>query len=498
MTLRAKLTLTVGLLTVVGLVLSGVAINATLHARLIAGVDEQLTDAAPVIANRFRAAMQSRGAAATATGQVARTTGPARAAAAADLPAALNNAAAARRPPFPQGTYAALYTQNGRRLREIEFRFDESVVSSPPSIDTRMITSAAAAGELTTTVPDQDGNGSYRVLLSREGRFVTATAIPLTDVTDTIALLTRIELVVAAIILVILVGVTFLIVRAEMRPLNRVTQTAEAIAGGDLAQRAPVSNASSEVGRLATAFNVMLARIDDAIAVRRRSQDQLREFIADASHELRTPLTSIRGYAEMFGRADLEQSELELIMRRIDQESTRMAGLVDDLLLLARLDEEATPELTQIDVAQLVRDAAADAAAADPDREITVSASAELVVTGDEHRLRAALSNLWRNALVHTPAGSPVEFAAAALDERAVVTVVDHGPGIPPEQRAHAFARLWRADESRVRDSGGSGLGLAITARIVEQLDGEVGVTDTAGGGATFFINLPLASVGKH
>lgn len=495
MTLRTKLTLTVGLLTVVGLVLSGVAINATLHTRLIAGVDEQLTDAAPVIANRFRAAMQSRAATATATGRVA-TTGSRPSTVAAHLPAALSSPAAARRPPFPQGTYAALYTQNGRRLREIEFRFDEGVASSPPSIDPRLIASAASAGDLTTTVPYQDGTGSYRVLLSREGRFVTATAIPLTDVTDTIALLTRIELVVAAIILVILVGVTYLIVRAEMRPLNRVTQTAEAIAGGDLAQRAPVSNASSEVGRLATAFNVMLARIDDAMAVRRQSQDRLREFIADASHELRTPLTSIRGYAEMFGRANLDKTELELIMRRIDQESTRMAGLVDDLLLLARLDEEAAPEWTQVDLAQLVRDAAADAAAADPDRVIAVSAAAELVVTGDEHRLRAALSNLWRNALVHTPAGSPVEFEAAAQDGQAVARVVDHGVGIPPEQRAHVFARLWRADESRKRDSGGSGLGLAITARIVEQLGGDVGVTETAGGGATFFISLPLAADG--
>ncbi len=499
MTLRTKLTVTVGLLTMFGLILSGIAVNATLHARLVAGVDEQLADASPVIANRFRNAMASRdalaaaGAATTASrdspsAASERVTG----ARGSTATLALVASAAARRPPFPQGTYAALYTQNGRRLREIEFRFDESVVSSPPNIDTRLVTSAAADGDVTTTVPDQDNTGSYRVLLSHEGRFVTAIAIPLTDVTDTIALLTRIELVVALIILVSLMLITFLIVRAEMRPLNRVTRTAETIAGGDLTQRAPVSNPYSEVGRLATAFNVMLTRIDDAMAVRRTSQARLREFIADASHELRTPLTSIRGYAEMFGRAEVSPADLALIMRRIDQESTRMAGLVDDLVLLARLDQEAAPERSRVDLTQLVRDAAADAEAADPGRIITSGIAPGLVVAADEHRLRAALANLWRNALVHTPAATPIEFEASAVAGQAIVRVIDHGPGIPLEQRQQVFQRLWRADESRVRDSGGSGLGLSITARIIEQLGGEVGVDETPGGGATFSISLPL------
>lgn len=482
MTLRTKLTVTVGLLTMFGLILSGVAINATLHARLVAGVDEQLADASPVIANRFRAAMASREALAAAG-------------AALGTPATVRSTATsttARRPPFPQGTYAALYTENGRRLREIEFRFDESVVSSPPNIDARLVTSAASDGDVTTTVRDQDNTGSYRVLLSHEGRFVTAIAIPLTDVTDAIALLTRIELVVALIVLVSLTVITFLIVRAEMRPLNRVTRTAEAIAGGDLTQRAPVANPRSEVGRLATSFNVMLTRIDEAMTVRRTSQARLREFIADASHELRTPLTSIRGYAEMFGRAEVSHDDLALIMRRIDQESTRMAGLVDDMVLLARMDQESPPELSRVDLTQLIRDAAADAQAADPGRAISSSLTPGLVVSADEHRLRAAVANLWRNALVHTPASTPIEFATATAGGEVIVRVIDHGAGIPPEQRRQVFQRLWRADESRVRDTGGSGLGLSIAARIVEQLGGQVSVDETPGGGATFSITLPL------
>ncbi|MDE3077008.1 MAG: sensor histidine kinase, partial [Chloroflexota bacterium] len=213
---------------------------------------------------------------------------------------------------------------------------------------------------------------------------------------------------------------------------------------------------------------------------------------ADASHELRTPVASIRGYAELFRRGAADNpADLAMTMRRIEDEAGRMGHLVEDLLLLARLDEGRPLEREPVDLSQLALDAAADARAMDPSRTISAAVSDEAVVAGDEARLRQVVANLVRNALVHTPAGTPIEVATEVAGEMAVLRLTDHGRGIPPEAAEHIFERFYRADPARARVSGSSGLGLSIVAAVVAAHAGSVQVSGTTGGGATFTVRLP-------
>jgi len=236
----------------------------------------------------------------------------------------------------------------------------------------------------------------------------------------------------------------------------------------------------------------MLARIEQAFAKQQASEQRLRQFLADASHELRTPLTSIRGYSELFRLGAAERpGDLSAAMRRIEDEATRMGVLVDDLLLLARLDQGRPLELVPVDLASVAREVAADAAVVDAGRAITFTAPSPVVVLGDEQRLRQAIANLVRNALYHTPPGTPVEVTVRADGARAAVSVTDHGPGIAPEHLGKIFERFYRADSSRTRESGGMGLGLAIVSSIAEAHGGSARVESEVGSGATFTIELP-------
>jgi len=238
----------------------------------------------------------------------------------------------------------------------------------------------------------------------------------------------------------------------------------------------------------------MLSQIEAAFEQRTASERRLRRFIADASHELRTPLTSIRGYSEMLRRGASEsQADSDLARRRIEEESVRMSTLVDDMLLIARLDQGRPLETKPVDLQAIARDAAADARAVAPKREITLQAPGAVVVSGDDTRLRQVVGNLVRNALVHTPSASPIEIAISAQDGTAQLSVVDHGPGLRPEDRERIFEPFYRADPSRSRDSGGAGLGLSIVNAVVVAHGGHVQVKETSGGGATFEVALPLA-----
>src|ERR1019366_8508316 len=258
----------------------------------------------------------------------------------------------------------------------------------------------------------------------------------------------------------------WLTVRIGLRPLEKMADTAGEIAAGDLSRRVEETDDRTEVGRLGAALNVMLGRIESAFREREASEARLRRFVADASHELRTPLTSIRGYAELFqhGLAD-RPADLDTAMRRIDSESTRMAGLVDDLLLLARLDQGRPLEREPVDLSILAADAAHDAGAVDPSRTFTCEAPPSCTIIGDEGRLRQLLGNLVANALAYTPAGSPLELevvlepAEGRSPDRARISVVDHGPGIAPDSAPHVFERFWRAYSGRVRAQGGPGVG---------------------------------------
>ena len=288
-------------------------------------------------------------------------------------------------------------------------------------------------------------------------------------------------------------GLGWWVVRLGLRPLERMGDTAGRIAAGDLSQRVEPAEPDTEVGRLGLSLNAMLHQIEQAFAERAASEERLRVFLADASHELRTPLASIRGYAELFGMgAASDEAEAEKAMSRIEQEAARMGVLVEDLLLLARLDEARETVREPVDVAELARDAVGDARAMAPDRDVAlVLEGDETVVRGDEDRLRQVVANLVRNALVHTPAGTPVEVAVGGDGERVRLEVRDRGPGLPVADGAVMFERFWRSEAARARGGGGAGLGLAIVHGIVTAHGGEVRAQARSGGGATFTVTLP-------
>jgi two-component system, OmpR family, sensor kinase len=255
------------------------------------------------------------------------------------------------------------------------------------------------------------------------------------------------------------------------------------------------ATARTEVGRLGLALNAMLARLERAFAERQASEHRLRQFLSDASHELRTPLASIRGYAEVFRIGAARRPEdTAKAMRRIEDEAARMGVLVEDLLTLAHLDELRDPVRDDVDLAEVARDAADDARAMAPDRAITVRAASPAHVRGDPHQLRQVLANLMGNALVHTPAGTPIEIAVAREDDEVRLEVRDHGPGLPTSDADALFERFWRSEGGRRRGKGGAGLGLAIVAGIVEAHGGRVAAGNADDGGARFTVQLPAPS----
>jgi two-component system OmpR family sensor kinase len=239
----------------------------------------------------------------------------------------------------------------------------------------------------------------------------------------------------------------------------------------------------------------MLSQIEAAFAQRTASENRLRRFIADASHELRTPLTSIRGYSEMLRRGASESpTDSEVARRRIEDEAVRMSTLVDDMLLIARLDQGRPLEMKPVDLQAIARDAAADAHAVAPQRDVKVDAPSQVLVTGDDIRLRQVVGNLMRNALVHTPGTTPVEISVSTENGFARLAVADHGPGLRQDELERIFEPFYRADPSRSRDRGGAGLGLSIVNAVVSAHGGNVHVRETGGGGATFEVELPLAA----
>jgi two-component system OmpR family sensor kinase len=411
---------------------------------------------------------------------------------------------------LPNGTFAAIYdlATNGGRYQQLAPTAGWTGGVPIVPLKALELSLPAQGDSLKMTVR---GSLSTRFRLSAEnvlvrpgfnfqpfnGLFVVA--IPLNGVNGTAHRLLELELLVSFAVLIALGLAAWLTVRIGLRPLEKMADTAGEIAAGDLSRRVEETDDRTEVGRLGAALNVMLGRIESAFREREASEARLRRFVADASHELRTPLTSIRGYAELFqhGLAD-RPADLDTAMRRIDSESTRMAGLVDDLLLLARLDQGRPLEREPVDLSILAADAAHDAGAVDPSRTFTCEAPPSCTIIGDEGRLRQLLGNLVANAVAYTPAGSPLEVevvfepAQGLSPDRARISVVDHGPGIAPDSAPHVFERFWRADSGRVRAQGGTGLGLSIVAAIADAHGGRVLLTETPGGGATFSVEVPV------
>jgi two-component system OmpR family sensor kinase len=320
----------------------------------------------------------------------------------------------------------------------------------------------------------------------------TVIAVPLREVDQTLHRLLLVEaLVIAGVLAALGIGAWFL-VRLGLRPLDRIGETAGAIAAGDLGRRVSPADQRTEVGRLGLALNAMLGRLEQAFAERQASEQRLRQFLSDASHELRTPLASIRGYAELFRiGAARKPADTERAMNRIEKEAARMGVLVDDLLMLARLDELRDAVRRDVDLAVVAADAVDDARATDPDRAIKLDVAAPAAVMGDPHQLRQVLANLMRNALVHTPPGTPIEVSVLPDGSDVRLEVRDHGPGLPTGDAAALFDRFWRAEGGRERGKGGAGLGLAIVAGIVAAHGGRVEAADASGGGARFSVWLP-------
>jgi two-component system OmpR family sensor kinase len=301
----------------------------------------------------------------------------------------------------------------------------------------------------------------------------------------------------------VLLGITLLglwVVRLGLRPLDAIGRTASAIAAGDLSRRVDRADDRTEVGRLGLALNKMLANIETAVTARdsslralEASESKLRRFVADASHELRTPLAAVRAYAELFTRgAASRPDDLERSMTGITRESERMSVLVEDLLLLAHLDEGRPLELGPVQLADVVAEALETARTLEPNRPIEVSLG-DAVVEGDRDRLRQVVDNLLSNVRSHTPADGLLRVTLEPNGSSAVLTVADSGPGLDPDQLANVFERFYRADPSRARASGGAGLGLAIVAAVVDAHAGTVAAESRPGEGTTFRVSLPLA-----
>ena len=404
-------------------------------------------------------------------------------------------------------------------------------------------TSAGWAGISPTlvTVPAQSGGDTWRVFaatfnyqtVSSTGSTQQATGIlvagtDLGNIDATVRRIAYFDMIVGGVIVLVLAMVGVAAVRANLRPLDEIEETAEAIADGHLDRRVPERDPRTEIGRLGRSLNSMLSQIEMAFHAREeseaaahRSEERMRRFIADAGHELRTPLTAIRGFAEYYRQRGgmetrwdrdeapatgdgLTPSDLDRLMQRVEKEAARMGLLVEDLLLLARLDQQRPLARQPVDLLSLAGDAVHDARLLAPARtvDLSVQPGAAFLVIGDEPRLRQVIGNLMSNALTHTPDGTPIEVSigSGTLDPRlpdsppaVTLDVTDHGPGMTPEQAHRVFERFYRTDQARTRATGGSGLGLAIVNALVSAHGGVASVRTAPGKGATFRIALPLA-----
>lgn len=353
---------------------------------------------------------------------------------------------------------------------------------------TPTVSSAARASALVPqTVGSESGGGRWRAVLIRGSieRAEILVAVPLTHVDATISRLRLVVLAAGLFLLLVLTAAVYWVARLGLRPIAEVTEVADAITSGDRSRRVRDVPSSTEAGHLATAFNVML---DEQQAI----EDRLRQFVADASHELRTPVSAILGLAGLWRQGALREPEArDDAIRRIGQEATRMAGLVEDLLLLARLDEGRRPRLAPVDLAGLVSDVVAETLTTYPMREIEVHANGVVMAEVDDVALRQMIVNLVTNAVKHTPAASRVEVSVRRVDDSVVLVVTDSGPGMDSDGATHAFDRFWRAETSRTR--AGTGLGLPIVAGIVAAHGGRIDFETSPERGTRVTVVLPVA-----
>jgi two-component system OmpR family sensor kinase len=387
------------------------------------------------------------------------------------------------------GSTPTLYPPTGERLY--------------PNIPNLALTDPNVVSNTLFTVNSINGAMRWRVVAGAlpDESATFAVAVPLRGVDTTVQRMLTFAILIGLAVIASCALLGWYGVRRAFRPLAQIEDTAAAIAAGDLTQRIPEPPTKDEVASLSRSLNAMLAQIEQSFAVREASETQMRQFVADASHELRTPLAAVRGYAELYRQgAVTDPEDVSGTMRRIEDESIRMGGLVNDLLLLTQLDRQRPLERGPVDLTVLAADAVQDARALDPTRHVRLlGLSGDLeptTIEGDEAKLRQVVTNLVGNAVNHTPEGTGIEIAVGSgASGHARLEVRDHGGGVDPVKARKVFERFYRADPSRVRGhGGGNGLGLAIVAAIVGAHNGQVGVAATPGGGATFVVDLPTGN----
>ncbi|MBP2705567.1 HAMP domain-containing histidine kinase [Microbispora sp. RL4-1S] len=399
--------------------------------------------------------------------------------------------AGAARPQREFGSfYVVLLSADGAVVRTLQEPPNGELPALPRPVlrhGSRLFTAESPKGALWRGIVSADGQGGFRVA-----------AMSLTEIDGTVSRLAVIVSCVGVAVLAALGLACHWLVRRSLRPLGEIERTAEAIAAGDLSRRVPLRHPRTEMGRLGRAINGMLAQIEAAFLDREASQERMRRFMADASHELRTPLTSIRGFAEL-SRQQRSQDPARLL-RRIEDEAVRMGLLVDDLLLLARLDQHRPVESRPVDLLSLAAGAVLDAQILAPDREIELrridASDGPVRVLGDEARLRQVIGALVSNALRHTPPGTAFRVGVGVVPgPLAVIEVADDGPGLGPGETERVFERFYRSDPARSRDSGGTGLGLSIAAALVQAHGGTITARDEPGHGAVFRVQIRAESV---
>jgi two-component system OmpR family sensor kinase len=402
--------------------------------------------------------------------------------------------------PFPSETFLATWdavTGTATVVGPQSLATDQPLPSISADVVNGHTPATAGRGSAPFTVDAVAGSSSWRlvVIRSTDGSEITIAGLPLASTAITSTHLTELTLAASGAVLLVLGLVGWWVIRLGLRPIDQLARTADEIAAGDLSRRLDPAPTGTEAGDLTEAFNGMIHQIEQAFAERQASEDRLRRFVADASHELRTPLTSIRGYTDLMrSGAIAEPAACEDALRRISGESARMAELVDDLLVLARLDQGRPLEREPVDLVGVVSDAVLDARAVAPEQPITlVTPSLPVIVSGDEGRLRQVVANLLTNARVHTPTGTPVAVRVAVQSMSAEVVVADEGTGIAPQVAERVFERFYRAEGSRSRDHGGSGLGLSIVSAVAVAHGGHAEVESVVGAGTRFTVQLPLA-----
>jgi two-component system OmpR family sensor kinase len=474
--LRVQLVVVLLALVAVALLLTGVAGTTALKGYLLARIDDQLEDT-------------TRGA--LASGR---------------LPAALEGSGPPERtfngPALTEGFFSEVVDENG--VGNGILRVPTNSQQSSPRLPSLERSAAQKRDGKPFTVDAQQSGDDWRILVTSlpDGQRSLVVGTSLTDVSNTVKRLIVIQLSVSVIVLILLGVAGYAVVRSSLRKLVKVEQTAAAIAGGDLSQRVDVGDERTEIGRLGSAFNTMLGRIEDSFAAQRASEaeartseNRMRRFVGDASHELRTPLTSIRGFAEIQRQqTDLALEERDRLTGRIEAEAKRMGLLVEDLLMLARLDQQRPLEQEPVEIAALVADTVEDSRVLSSDHDVALTvhgAAQDALVIGDPNRLRQVVTNLLSNAYIHTPAGTHVNVSVDAGEESVTIVVADDGPGLSEGDAERVFERFFRSDPSRTRASGGSGLGLSIVSSLVAAHSGTISLDTSPGNGAAFSVTFP-------